>query len=70
MATGRGGTNMAKTRIIILQHGNKFDAGVAGLTSVITNADSAEEAIGRLILLLSHPLGIVIEQEKTGEEKD
>ena len=59
---------MAKTHITVTQRGEwskaKFDASVAGLEFGIANANSAEEAIGRLILLLSHPLGIIIHREK------
>ena len=58
---------MRKSHILILRHANGFDAHIAGLTAGITNAESEAEAIGRLILLLSHPLGIKIERETTEE---
>lgn len=53
----------AKTHIRVVKRGDKYDAQVYGYVSGITGADSAEEAIGRLVLLLSYPLGISIEQE-------
>jgi hypothetical protein len=59
----RGEGTMRKTIIAVLRHAHGYDANVVGLTFGITNAATPEEAIGRLVTLLSHPLGVTIERE-------
>ena len=59
---------MRRATIEVLKHGKQFDARVCGLTATVTNADSEAEAIGRLVLLLSHPLRVKILRETTDEE--
>lgn len=62
---------MAKSKqgIVILKHKDGYDAYAYGITHRIYNADSAEEAVGLLVMLLSHPLGIKIFHE-TAEETE
>ena len=61
--------------ILLKQHGDTFDARIAGMgnalhTPEIKDANSEEEAIGRLILLLSHPLKFKIVREETKTHDD
>ena len=53
-----------KHHIRVVKRGEKYDAQLYGCVSGITGADSREEAIGRIVQLLSYPLGIAIEQEE------
>jgi hypothetical protein len=60
---------MRRATIVVTRRGKAFDAtlpgfGTALYTPKIEGASSEAEAIGRLVLLLSHPLGIKIDREK------
>ena len=59
---------MRKTTIAVLEHGGGYDASIGGYTAKVTNATTAEEAVGRLVMLLSHPLGLRIAHEKVTQD--
>lgn len=61
---------MAKVRhhITVTERGGTFTASLAGCSTRISSQDSAEKAIGLLVMVLSYPLGISIGQHY--EEKE
>lgn len=59
-----------KTFIRVVKRGDKYDANVYGYSHGITGADSEAEAVGRVVMLLSYPLGISIETEEEKEKEN
>lgn len=60
---------MRRAHITITEREGLFDADMAGVQFGIKGAATAEEAIGRLVLLLSHPMGIKIHKERANSDE-
>lgn len=61
---------MRRATIVVMREGEQFGARLAGCEHEVHGRASAEEAVGLLVLLLCHPLGIRIEREKIDQKED